>query len=346
MGIDKVQAAEAIDALREVFNPRSIRAGQVVDVSSAGSNLYGLTIAAVPGERVEVARDGTGYVSRQVVLPLERHLRAARGTIFSSLYQAAVDAGVPVAVLTDMIRAYSFDVDFQREIHGGDSFQVMYEEFDDEDGNVVRYGAPLYASLGVSGVDLAIYRYTPKSGFTDYFNDKGESVRKALLRTPIDGARITSGFGMRSHPLLGYTRMHKGVDFGAPTGTPIMAAGDGVIEVLGWEHGYGRYVRIRHNSTYKTAYAHMSKFASGLKVGSKVRQGQIIGYVGQSGNATGPHLHYEVLVNNQQINPLDVKLPSGEVLAGAELDDFYRQRDALDAQYADTFAQQFVVGGR
>ena len=343
LGIGTVQADASIDVLRDIFNPRSIRAGQVIDVTYSGSDLLGLDFSPRAGERIEVTLGDEGYVAREVVLPTERSLEAMEGTIRTSLYQAAEEAGVPLTVLADLIRAYSFDVDFQREIRTGDSFEVLYEVYRDENGNVVRYGAPLFAELNVSGVTLPIYSYTPASGFTDYFNDKGESVRKALLRTPVDGAKITSGFGMRDHPLLGYSRMHKGVDFGAPAGTPILAAGDGTIEFLGVNSGYGNFIRIRHNSTYKSAYAHMSRFATGLGVGSRVRQGQVIGYVGSTGLATGPHLHYEVLVNNEQINPLDIKLPSGEVLAGAELDDFYRERDGLDAQYADLLAARYVA---
>ena len=346
LGIDTVQADASIDVLRDVFNPRSIRAGQLIDVTYSGADLLGMDFSPRAGERIEVALGEEGYVAREVVLPTERSLEAMEGTIVTSLYGAAEQAGVPLPVLADLIRAYSFDVDFQREIRTGDSFEVLYEVFRDEQGNVVRYGAPLFAELNVSGVTLPIYSYTPESGFTDYFNDKGESVRKALLRTPVDGAKITSGFGMRDHPLLGYSRMHKGVDFGAPAGTPILAAGDGTIEFIGTNSGYGKYIRIRHNSTYKTAYAHMSRFASDLSVGSRVRQGQVIGYVGSTGLATGPHLHYEVLVNNEQINPLDIKLPSGEVLAGAELDRFYRERDAMDAQYADLLAARNVASSQ
>ena len=343
LGIDTVQADASIDVLRDIFNPRSIRAGQLINITYSGADLLGIDFSPRAGERVEVALGDDGYVAREIVLPTQRSLAAKQGTIRTSLYQAAEEAGVPLAVLADLIRAYSFDVDFQREIRTGDNFEVLYEVYSDESGNVVRYGAPLFAVLNVSGVTLPIYRYTPGSGFTDYFTDKGESVRKALLRTPVDGAKITSGFGMRDHPLLGYSRMHKGVDFGAPAGTPILAAGDGTIEFLGKNSGYGNYIRIRHNSTYKSAYAHMSRFASDLAVGSRVRQGQVIGYVGSTGLATGPHLHYEVMVNGEQINPLDIKLPSGEVLAGAELDRFYRERDDLDAQYADLLVARNVA---
>jgi murein DD-endopeptidase MepM/ murein hydrolase activator NlpD len=309
-------------------------------------SLYGMMLHTAPGERVDVALTDGDYTARVIELPLIGSMQAARGVIETSLYQAAIDAGVPPSVLQDMIRAYSFDVDFQREIQQGDSFALLYEEFLDEDGNAVRYGAPTYAVLNVSGATLPIYRYTPASGFADYFNDKGESVRKALLRTPVDGARITSGFGMRDHPLLGYSRMHKGVDFGAVAGTPIMAAGDGVIDFIGRNNGYGNYIRIRHNGTYSTAYAHMQGFASGLGQGSHVRQGQVIGYVGTTGMSTGPHLHYEVLVNNEQINPLDVKLPSGEKLAGTELAAFLAVRDTLDQQYAELLSEKYVAGSQ
>ena len=346
MGVTQPEAHEAVTALGDVFNPRHIRAGQEMEVLMLNGSLHGVVLHTAPGERVDIALAEDGYTARVVELPLIGSMQAARGVIETSLYQAAVDAGVPPVVLQDMIRAYSFDVDFQREIQAGDSFALLYEEFLDEDGNAVRYGAPTYAVLRVSGATLPIYRYTPESGFADYFNDKGESVRKALLRTPVDGARITSGFGMRDHPLLGYSRMHKGVDFGAASGTPIMAAGDGVIDFIGRNNGYGNYIRIRHNDTYKTAYAHMQGFASGLAQGSRVRQGQVIGYVGSTGMSTGPHLHYEVMVHDDQINPLDVKLPSGEKLSGTQLASFLEIRDELDQQYAELLTQQYVAGSQ
>ncbi len=344
LGVEQIEAHNAVEALRDVYNPRQIRAGQDMDVMLQDGALYGMMLRTAPGERVDVATGDDGFTARVVEMPLTATQVAAEGEITSSLYQAAVDAGVPPAVLADMIRAYSFDVDFQREIKVGDSFAILYEEHVDEDGNVVRYGSPTYAVLRVSGATLPIYRYTPESGFADYFNDLGESVRKALLRTPVDGARITSGFGMRDHPLLGYSRMHKGVDFGAAAGTPILAAGDGTIEFIGRNSGYGNYVRIRHNDTYKTAYAHMQGFASGLGQGSRVRQGQVIGYVGSTGMSTGPHLHYEVMVHDEQINPLDVKLPSGEKLGGTELAAFLEVRDGLDAQYAELLSERYVAG--
>ena len=334
---DTQQAHAAALALGEVFNLRRIRAGQHFDAVFDTDGLLELAMTPVPGERVAVRRGGDGaYTAERTELPLERQYVAVSGKIMSSLYKAAIDEGVPLDVLHRMIFSYSFDVDFQREIQRGDSFSILYERYVDEAGDVVRHGLPLFMSLNVSGAALPVYQFTPQSGFADYFNDVGESVRKALLRTPIDGARITSGFGQRT--LFGYTRMHKGVDFGAPTGTPILAAGNGVIETIGYNGAYGNYIRIRHNSTYKTAYAHMSRFAQGLASGSRVRQGQTIGFVGSTGRSTGPHLHYEVLVNNEQINPLDLRLPAGEVLSGDELERFYVQRDEFD----DLFSQHLV----
>jgi murein DD-endopeptidase MepM/ murein hydrolase activator NlpD len=231
-----------------------------------------------------------------------------------------------------MIRIFSFDVDFQRELQPGDSFEVLYEALFEDDGSLAKTDGVLYASLTLSGERLDMYNFTPQSGHDDFFDRKGQSVRKTLMRTPIDGARLSSRFGMRKHPVLGYTRQHKGVDFAAPRGTPIYAAGDGVIESAGRNGGYGKYLRIRHNSTYKTAYGHMTRIAKGMRRGKRVRQGQIIGYVGSTGRSTGPHLHYEVLRGGRQVNPLKIKLPSGEKLKAADLASFQRHRAGIDAQ--------------
>ena len=243
----------------------------------------------------------------------------AAGIIQSSLFEAGQADGVPIEVMSEIIHAFSYDVDFQRDIQPGDAYEILYERYADSDGRLAKTGNILFASLTLSGRQLALYRYTTSDGRTDWFNPMGDSVRKALLRTPVDGAKITSGFGMRLHPILGYSMMHKGVDFGAPIGTPIYAAGDGVIQQLGPFSGYGNYVRIKHTSQYATAYGHISRFAGGLHAGSHVRQGQVIAYVGMTGRATGPHLHFEVILNGKQINPQSIKLPTGEKLRGREL---------------------------
>jgi murein DD-endopeptidase MepM/ murein hydrolase activator NlpD len=275
---------------------------------------------------------------------LTSRLKRAEGVIETSLYQAAEDAGLPNEVMNDLVSALSYDVDFQRDLRRGDRFELMYELLTDEDGAFVRYSSPLYAHLSLSGRDIRIYLFAPEGGRPDYYHGDGGSVRKALLRTPISGARVTSSFGKRKDPFLGFTKMHKGVDFGAPKGTPVLAAGDGVVEYVGKYYGYGNYVRIRHDGNLETAYAHMSKFAKGLKKGSTVEQGQIIGYVGCTGRCTGNHLHYEVLVANEQVDPNGVDLPTGHRLEGSELASFLQTRIELDRQFARLGgAEQFAA---
>ncbi|MEE3095102.1 MAG: peptidoglycan DD-metalloendopeptidase family protein, partial [Pseudomonadota bacterium] len=262
--------------------------------------------------------------------------------IDTSLYVAGVNAGLRQATLAKLIQAFSFDVDFQRDIRRGDAFNVMYEEYRDEDGAVVKSGDILVAELTSSGKTSRLYRFETKDGFTDFYDAKGQSVRKALLRTPIDGARISSSYGMRRHPILGYNKMHKGLDFAARRGTPIFAAGNGLVEYAGRNGGYGKYVRIRHNSTFKTAYAHMHRYGKGIRKGRRVKQGQIIGYVGSTGRSTGPHLHYEVHKNGRQVNPRSIKLPSGRKLKGRELRTFKAHMAALEKQYAALTAQKLA----
>jgi murein DD-endopeptidase MepM/ murein hydrolase activator NlpD len=258
----------------------------------------------------------------------------ARAEISSTLYNAAIKAGMPVDVLSQMIRAYSYDVDFQRDIQRGDRFEAIYEKRVDENGNYVRGGAILYALLKVSDRTLTIYRYKTTDGEVDLFNEKGQSIHKTLMITPIGEARISSGYGMRRHPIKGYSRMHKGLDFAAPTGTPIMAAGDGVVEYAGRKSGYGNYIRIRHANEYQTVYGHMSKFASDIRKGTRIRQRQIIGYVGSTGLSTGPHLHYEVLHRGKSVNPASVKTTPGRTLEGEEMERFLKVKGDLEILYA------------
>ena len=337
---DRVQA---FTALRKVFDPRDLRAGQKLTLvheapqdDATPVSLQAISFSPAPAKtiRVERSSDAEGFAAKKEEAEQHRMLVRARGAIESSLSQAAADGGIPAQVMAEFIFAYSFDVDFQRDIRKGDSFELMYEMFQTEDGTVVRYGRVLFAAMTLSGDEKAMYRFTNDLGFTDYYDAKGRSVRKALMRTPINGARITSGFGKRKHPILGYSKMHKGIDFGAVTGTPILAAGNGVVERARWVNGYGKYVRIRHNGTYSTAYAHMSAWAKGVKEGTRVKQGQVIGYVGTTGRSTGPHLHFEILKNGVQVNPLKVRLPSGTALAGKELKTFESQRQRVDTQLA------------
>ena len=339
-GAERAQAYAAIQALRAVQNPRRLKPGQEITLTfeadaDGAPRLVDVSLDADVERRVVARLSGEGdYKAESIDKPLERDALGAAGMIDDSLYNAAQSAGVPAQVIVSLIRLYSFDVDFQRDIQPGDRFELMYEVLRDETGAVVKSQEILYAKLTAGSKTLSLYRFRHEDGETGYYNEKGESVRKALMKTPVDGARLSSNYGLRKHPILGYTKMHRGIDFAAPQGTPIMAAGDGRIEEAGWNGGYGRYVRIRHNSEFKTAYAHLSRIAKGIRDGARVSQGEIIGYVGSTGRSTGPHLHYEVLRRERQINPIGLKLPTGRKLSGRERLAFQTAKEALDAHYA------------
>ncbi|MBT7941992.1 MAG: peptidoglycan DD-metalloendopeptidase family protein, partial [Alphaproteobacteria bacterium] len=274
------------------------------------------------------------FTASKVEKTLNRVLVRTEGTIRSSLYLSGRKAGIPDRVLVELIRAYSWDVDFQRDIRAGDGFQVMFEKIYDDHGNHVHSGDIRYAALTLSGKRHAIYRHVTKDGTDDYFDEKGRSARKALMRTPIDGARLSSGFGKRRHPILGYKKMHRGIDFAAARGTPIYAAGNGFVVKSGRNGAYGNYVKIRHNNRYFTAYAHMRRIHKSARQGKRVKQGQIIGYVGTTGRSTGPHLHYEILVGGKRTNPMRVKMPSGRKLKGKQLKTFLAARTRTDEVFA------------
>jgi murein DD-endopeptidase MepM/ murein hydrolase activator NlpD len=251
--------------------------------------------------------------------------------LYQSIYETALRNKVPMPVIDDMIRIYSYDVDFQRKVQPGDSFDVFYAG-EDEGSNATDKNEVLYAALTVGGETKKYYRFqTPDDGVVDYYDETGKSAKKFLVRKPVNNAIMRSGFGSRRHPILGYVRMHTGVDWATAYGTPIFASGNGVIEKAGPAGGYGKYVRIKHNNGYETAYGHMSAFAKGLEVGKRVRQGQVIGFVGSTGESTGPHVHYEILVNGRFVDPMRVKLPRGRALEGTMMTGFEKERDRLDA---------------
>jgi murein DD-endopeptidase MepM/ murein hydrolase activator NlpD len=351
-GAERTVAHAAIQSLNGNYDPRrDLNIGDELHItfgpgdSGATENaasdvapsyvLARLTLPVSYDRQIDVSRDDNGgFVANEIERHLEREVVQASGRIDSSLFVDATAAGIPPRVLAELIRIYSFDVDFQRDIWQGDQFELMYERFRGENGDIVHESDIHYAKLTLRSTEIPLYRYTTTAGNLDYFNAKGQSVRKTLMRTPIDGARLSSRFGKRRHPILGYTRMHAGVDFAAPRGTPIYAAGNGTVVQAGRNGGYGKYIRIRHNGTYQTAYAHISRYAKGVRSGKRVKQGQIIGYVGSTGRSTGPHLHYEVLRNGRQINPRSVRIPSGEKLKGAELKKFAAVRNARDAEFA------------
>jgi murein DD-endopeptidase MepM/ murein hydrolase activator NlpD len=320
-------------ALTRVFNPYDLKPGQTINLTFDKDRLAGLDMTPDAQRSLTVTRDDAGnFVAREIKSPLTTVTRIAGGSIDGSLYEAAIKAKLPPQILSAFIRYYSYNVDFQRDLQPGDTFQVLYQLTVNDKGEMVRPGNILAASLDVDGEPQKIYLNQTGEGGLDYFSPDGRSIRKTLLRTPVDGAKITSGFGMRMHPLLGYTRMHKGVDFGAPAGTPVYAAGDGIVEKMGWYGGYGKYVRLRHSSEMGTAYAHLSRFNPDLHEGSRVRQGEVIAYTGATGEATGPHLHYEVLKDGTQVNPLTVTAPLGNVLAGRDLVAFHKVMDDRDRQ--------------
>ena len=260
------------------------------------------------------------YHSQIFLRPTKLEETFIKGTINSSLYKSAVKLGMPENSLFEMVRLLGFSVDFQREIRKGDSFEVMFTKQVDLIENRVIDTKPInFVSIILSGHELNFFEYKDKYGFSGYYDENGKSSKRTIMKTPINGARLSSKYGSRRHPVLGYTKMHRGVDFAAPRGTPVFAAGDGIVEKAGWNGSYGRYIRIRHTGTYKTAYAHLSGINKKVKTGKRVSQGKIIGYVGSSGRSTGAHLHYEVLLNNQQINPMRVKLPSGKNIPKKDL---------------------------
>ncbi len=345
-GISNIEAAHIVAAFSEAFNPRKIKAGQVFnlkfmpELNNSPEQFIGLEFEPARTKLVKLERiqdhdgDGDSFKAWNEEKILTSTLRKSEGVITSSLYVAGVKSNLPLPVLSELIRAYSWDVDFQRSIRKNDEFSVLYEILQDANGDTVAYGKILYAKLTLSGDELPIYLFTLNDGTEDYFDATGKSAKKTLMRTPIDGARLSSSYGNRKHPTLGYNKLHTGVDFAAPRGTPIYAAGDGAIDYIGRKGGYGNYIRIRHNGEYSTAYAHMKGYASGMKSGKRVRQGQVIGYVGTTGRSTGPHLHYEIIKNGQKTNPMRVKMPSGKRLKDTELANFKEMILKSDAEYA------------
>jgi murein DD-endopeptidase MepM/ murein hydrolase activator NlpD len=352
-GLTQDEAEDAVGALSDVFSPRDLRAGQEIKLNIANASgerdeqndpqLVSLTFEPDVATDVTLKRNDNGaFIAASVDKELVDANRRVAGVIDSSLFGAAQEAGLPMPVTADLMKIFSFDVDFQRDIQDGDAFEVLYERKETADGDFVKSGQILFAAMTLSGKTIPVY-YFERDGDGEYFTPNGEAIRKSLLRTPIDGARITSGFGMRMHPVMGYSKMHKGLDFGAPSGTPIFAAGAGTVVEVGKKGAYGNYIRIRHNGQYQTAYAHMSKFAKGIGKGDKVKQGDVIGYVGATGRVTGPHLHYEILVDGAQVNPAKVKMASGDKLTGKQLKAFQAQVAKIDAERAKQTEQQLIA---
>ena len=283
---------------------------------------------------IEIRKSQNNFILKENILQLYKKEVVVKNIIKNNLYKSAIDSGIEPNIIVEFARIFGFEVDFQRDIRKGDWFEIFYEKFEDDNKKVRDTGKIIYASMYVNGEEINLYNFKYNNE-EEYYDIKGKSITKSLMKTPINGARLSSSFGMRKHPILGYNKMHRGTDFAAPTGTPIMASGSGTVTRARWCGGGGNCVKIKHNSTYETVYAHMKSFAKGIKEGRKVKQGQIIGYVGSTGLSTGPHLHYEVIVNGKKVNSQKLKLPSGKTLRGEERNQFELDRIKIDLKLAE-----------
>jgi len=299
-----------------------------------GNNIINFLYPISNTLKIEVRKNNNNFTIKENVIQLNKKEVVVKNTIKNNLYSAAVEAGIEPNIIVEFARIYGFEIDFQRDIRKGDWFEIYYEKFVDDNGVVKDTGKIIYTSMYVNNKELNLYSFKNKNelGFYDL---NGRSIVKSLMKTPINGARLSSSFGLRKHPILGFTKLHTGTDFAAPSGTPIMASGAGTIIRSRWCGGGGNCVKIKHNSTYQTIYAHMKSFAKGIREGKKVKQGQIIGYVGSTGMSTGPHLHYEVLVNGKKINSQKLKLPSGKVLSNDERKKFEIDRIKIDLKLSE-----------
>ena len=320
--------------LNSDYNINNLQPNLEIKITIDQSNNKKITSFLFPvsrTEKIQLTRnlDNNLFEKKIIITNLNKKIVFKEGKITQSLYKTAIDLKVQPNVIIEFARIYGFQVDFQRDIRKNDNFQIMYEVFEDDDGKVFETGNIIFADLKLSGKNNALY-YFEKKGSEGHYDENGKSVEKALMKTPINGARLSSAFGMRKHPIDGFNKMHRGTDFAAPMGTPIMASGSGLITRARWCGGGGNCIKIKHNSTYETIYAHMKNFARGIKEGIRVKQGQIIGYVGSTGKSTGPHLHYEVVVNGKKVNSQKLKLPSGKTLKGKEREIFEVEKIKLD----------------
>ncbi len=283
---------------------------------------------------IEIRKSNESFIVKENILKLYKKETIIKSEIKNNLYSSAINSGVEPNIIVEFARIFGFEVDFQRDIRKGDWFEILYERFEDDNNKVQDTGKIIYASMFVNGSEINLYSFKDNTDI-GFYDIKGRSIVKSLMKTPINGARLSSAYGMRKHPILGYNKMHRGTDFAAPSGTPIMASGAGKITRARWCGGGGNCVKIKHNSTYETIYAHMKSFAKGIKEGRRVKQGQIIGYVGSTGMSTGPHLHYEVVVNGRKVNSQKLKLPSGKILKGDARENFELARIKIDLKLSE-----------
>ena len=314
--VEKKEIIKIKNTLKKKINLNKLNTKQIIQFSidKTDKKVVEFTFQISNTQKIYLKRniENDNFKKKIILIKLNKKIIYKENVITQSLYRSATDEKIPANTIIDFARIYGFQVDFQRDIRKQDKFQIMYETYLNEKNEIIETGEILFANLKLSGQDNILY-YFDVEGSEGHYDKNGKSVKKALMKTPINGARLSSPFGMRKHPIDGFNKMHKGTDFAAPMGTPIMASGDGVVKKAGWCGGGGNCVKIKHNSTYQTVYAHMSKFARGIKSGVRVKQGQTIGYVGSTGKSTGPHLHYEVIVNGKKVNSQKLKLPSGKI---------------------------------
>jgi len=337
--ISEKKSFEIISEIEKLFDLRKLKIEEkILFYLDTNNSIKIIEFDKKINEKLIVSINNNSIKIENKILEKTSYQTSKEFNINNSLYSDGLKNNLPQDILIKLIRLFSFDLDFQRDIKKNTLVSVSYEYDQIKDNDKLEYKDIFYALININGNKLEYFRFLTDDGFVDYFNKDGKNVKKSILKTPLDGARLSSNFGMRKHPILGYNKMHKGVDFAASTGTPIYAGGNGVIEFIGNNGGYGKYIRIKHNNEYKTAYGHMSGFKKGLSNGTRVNQGEIIGYVGSTGRSTGPHLHYEIIFQNEQINPLKLKLPSGKVLKGDELSKFKREAKRI---YADHLNQLY-----
>ena len=332
-GIPQSEINKIYSKIIKKYDLRKIQEGQAITIvfdSNNKKNISRLSFALDNLATAHLYANQDDYDIKIIKKNLEKKNFLAKGVITNILYNSASKAGVDPEIIIEFARIFGFEIDFQRDIRENDEYKIFYERYEDDEGEVHNNGNVLFAYMKNDGKEISLYRYTDKNKVTGYYTSDGKSIERALMKTPINGARLSSTFGFRRHPILGYNKLHQGTDFAAPTGTPIMASGSGVVERASWFGAYGKFIMIRHNSTYKTAYAHLSGFAKGVRSGSRVQQGQVIGYVGSTGRSTGPHLHYEVLVNGKRVNSQKLNLPSGKNLVGVEKEDFENIKKSID----------------
>ena len=344
LNVEKNDIQKVINEYKKYSNPNKLFVGNKINItieeniSKKKNAVVKFTLPITKSTTIEITKNEENkIISQKIITKLYKKKTLVQNVIKNNLYSAAVDVKINPDTIIEFARIFGFEIDFQRDIRKEDYFKILYEKYFDENGKFIKSGSILFAYMFVNGREISLYKFGDDKDY-GYFDMNGKSVEKALMKTPINGARLSSPFGMRKHPILGYNKKHLGTDFAAPAGTPIMASGSGTITRAKWCGGGGNCVKIKHNSTYETVYAHMKSFAKGIKVGKKVKQGQIIGYVGSTGMSTGPHLHYEVIVNGKKVNSQTLKLPSGKVLKGDErkLFEIYRiKTDVLIAEMID-----------